>query len=41
MLGFLRAQQAPLLAQTAESNVGQTTVLQIQFTAPSPLGLLS
>jgi hypothetical protein len=41
MLGFLRAQQAPLLAQTAESHAGQTTVLQIQFTAPSPLGLLS
>jgi hypothetical protein len=41
MLGFLRAQQAPLLAQTAERSAGQTTVLQIQFTAPSPLGLLS
>jgi hypothetical protein len=41
IVGFLRAQQAPLLAQTAETHAGQTTVLQIQFTAPSPLGLLS
>jgi hypothetical protein len=41
MLTFLRAQRTPLLAQTAESSAGPTTVLQIQFTAPSPLGLLS
>jgi hypothetical protein len=41
VLAFLRAQHTPLLAQTAESRVGQATVLQIQFTAPSPLGLLS
>ena len=41
MLAFLGAQRAPLLAQTGESHIGPATVLQIQFTAPSPLGLLS
>jgi hypothetical protein len=41
MLAFLRAQRAPLLALTAEHRVGTSTVLQIEFTAPSPVGLLS
>jgi hypothetical protein len=41
MLAFLRAQRAPLLAMTAEHHVGTTTVIQIEFTAPSPVGLLS
>jgi hypothetical protein len=38
---FLRAQRAPLLALTTVSRAGKVTVLTIEFTAPSPPGLLS
>lgn len=41
VLAFLRAQRAPFLATTAVSGTGTAAVLQIAFTAPSPLGLLS
>jgi hypothetical protein len=40
MLAFLRAQRVPLLAQTAELGAGRTTVVEIEFSAPSPTGLL-
>lgn len=40
-MAFLRAQRAPLLATTTEYRIGQTTVLDIEFSAPSPIGLLS
>jgi hypothetical protein len=38
---FLRAQRAPLLALTSVHGAGKSTVLTIEFTAPSPLGLLN
>jgi hypothetical protein len=41
MQAFLRAQRAPLLAQTSVGGTGRDVVLTIEFTAPSPLGLLS
>jgi len=41
ILAFLRAQRAPFLAATTVSGTGAATALQIVFTAPSPLGLLS
>jgi hypothetical protein len=41
VLAFLRAQRAPFLATATVSGTGTGTVLQIAFTAPSPLGLLS
>jgi hypothetical protein len=40
VLAFLAAQRAPLLAVTTVSHAGATTVLQVEFTAPSPPGLL-
>jgi hypothetical protein len=41
VLAFLHAQRAPFLATATVSGTGAATVLQIAFTAPSPLGLLS
>ncbi len=41
VLAFLRAQRAPFLATVTVSGTGAATVLQILFTAPGPLGLLS
>ncbi len=41
VLAFLGAQRAPLLAVTTVAHAGATTVLQVEFTAPSPPGLLS
>jgi len=41
VLAFLRSQRAPLLAQTSVQTDGKNTVLTIQFTAPSPMGLLT
>jgi len=41
VLAFLHAQRAPLLALTSERQAGQDTVLTIQFSAPSPPGLLT
>lgn len=41
VLAFLRAQRAPFLATVAVYGTGATTVLQIVFAAPCPLGLLS
>jgi hypothetical protein len=41
VLAFLRAQRAPFAASTTVSGTGAGAVLQIEFTAPSPLGLLS
>jgi hypothetical protein len=40
VLTFLRAQRAPFLATASIAGTGAATVLQIGFTAPSPLGLL-
>ncbi len=37
---FLRAQRAPLLAQVSVHSDGQTTILTIEFPAPSPVGPL-
>lgn len=41
VLAFLRAQRAPFAATATVSGTGAAAVLQIVFTAPSPLGLLS
>jgi hypothetical protein len=41
VLGFLKAQRAPLRALTHVHLEGATTVITVEFTAPSPLGLLS
>jgi hypothetical protein len=41
VLAFLRAQRAPFLATATVSGTGTAAVLQIVFTAPSPLGLLA
>jgi hypothetical protein len=41
VLAFLQAQRAPFLATATVSGTGAATLLQIAFTAPSPLGLLS
>jgi hypothetical protein len=41
VLAFLRAQRAPFLASATIAGSGAATVLQIGFTAPSPLGLLT
>ncbi len=40
LLGFLRAQRPPLLPQVSQHRQGTTTEVSIQFSAPSPLGLL-
>jgi len=40
LLAFLRAQRPPLLAATAQHRHGGITAVQIQYTAPSPIGLL-
>lgn len=40
LLAFLRAQRAPLLAHTSVSHAGKTTTLHIEFSAPSPTGLV-
>ena len=40
VLAFLRAQRGPLLALTSVTRSSGTTVLHIEFTAPSPTGLL-
>ena len=40
VLAFLRAQRAPLLAVTTVAYAGTDAVIQIEFTAPSPPGLL-
>jgi hypothetical protein len=41
VLTFLHAQQAPYLALTYVSKSGSTSVVHVQFTAPSPPGLLT
>ena len=41
VLAFLRAQRAPFLATATTAGTGAATVLQIGFSAPSPLGLLT
>jgi hypothetical protein len=41
VLAFLRAQHAPFLATATSDGTGAAAVLQIGFTAPSPLGLLT
>jgi hypothetical protein len=41
IVAFLRAQRAPLLAQTTARPAGRATIVQIAFAAPSPTGLLS
>ena len=41
VVAFLRAQRAPFLATVTVAGAGAATVLQIVFTAPCPLGLLS
>ena len=38
--GFLRAQRPPLLAAVTDHHLGHATLVQIEFTAPSPTGLL-
>jgi hypothetical protein len=40
LLAFLDAQRPPLLAIVSQLRYGRTTAVQIQFTAPSPTGLL-
>ncbi len=40
LLSFLNAQRPPLLATVSQHLLGRMTILQIQFTAPSPTGLL-
>jgi hypothetical protein len=40
LLAFLRAQRPPLLAAVTHHRHGRTTTVRIQYTAPSPLGLL-
>ena len=40
LLAFLDAQRPPLLAIVSQHRQGATTTVQIQFTAPSPTGLL-
>jgi hypothetical protein len=40
LLSFLRAQRPPLLAAIAQHRHDGTTIVQIQYTAPSPIGLL-
>jgi hypothetical protein len=40
LLAFLDAQRPPLLAIVSQHRHGATTTVQIQFTAPSPTGLL-
>jgi hypothetical protein len=41
LLAFLHAQRAPLLGQTTTGRAGRALLLQVQFHAPSPLGLMS
>ncbi len=41
LLAFLRAQRPPLRALVSQHGHGNTTTVQIEFTAPSPTGLLS
>ncbi len=41
LLAFLDAQRPPLLAGISQQHEGRTTTIQIRFTAPSPIGLLS
>ncbi len=40
LLAFLNAQRPPLLATVSAHSKAGTTIVQIQFTAPSPTGLL-
>jgi hypothetical protein len=40
LLAFLRAQRPPLRALVFEHRIGRTIAVQIEFTAPSPIGLL-
>jgi hypothetical protein len=40
VLAFLRAQRAPLLASIVSHRDGSATAVQVQFSAPSPTGLL-
>jgi hypothetical protein len=40
VLAFLRAQQPPFLASVAVLHQGGDSVVQVEFAAPSPLGLL-
>jgi hypothetical protein len=40
LLSFLNAQRPPLLANVSQHRDGRMTTVQIQFTAPSPTGLL-
>jgi hypothetical protein len=41
VLSFLHAQQAPYLAHTYITRSGSSTIVHVQFTAPSPPGLLT
>jgi hypothetical protein len=41
MLAFLHAQRMPLLAQATEIRNGSITFVQVEFSAPSPIGLLA
>jgi hypothetical protein len=40
LVAFLEAQRPPLLAMVTQHRLGRTITVQIQFTAPSPTGLL-
>jgi hypothetical protein len=40
VLAFLKAQQPPYLASVSVLNQGGASIVQVQFAAPSPLGLL-
>lgn len=40
LLAFLAAQRAPLLAATSVSHAGKSTIVHVEFTAPSPTGLV-
>jgi hypothetical protein len=41
LTAFLAAQRAPLLAVTSVSHAGKITIVHVEFTAPSPTGLLA
>ena len=41
LLAFLAAQRAPLLAATSVSHAGRSTIVHVEFTAPSPTGLVA
>jgi hypothetical protein len=40
VLAFLKAQRPPFLASVTQLHQGGTTIVQVEFAAPSPLGLL-